>query len=121
MRSHRYGVGRQARRAERIVKLRTLGQRLATVPRPGPKPVPATTVERKRGDAGVKDRQAIKKRDNGLCQLCEKAGTTRIGHVVDHRVPLADGGTDEPDNKWCLCRLCHDAKTAREAKARVGR
>lgn len=77
--------------------LRTLGSRLANAPRTGPKPLPATTVERKRGSAGVKDRNAIKARDHGLCQLCRVQGVVRIGYIVDHRIPLADGGSDEAD------------------------
>ena len=103
------------------MKLRTLGSRLASAPRSGPKPLPATTVERKRGSAGVKDRNAIKARDHGLCQLCRVQGVVRIGYIVDHRIPLADGGSDEADNKWCLCVPCHDDKTAREATARAAR
>ena len=98
--------------------LRLLRSRLLSVPQVGPKPLPATTIERKRGSAGVKDRNAIKARDHGLCQLCRAQGVVRIGYIVDHRIPLADGGSDEADNKWCLCVPCHDDKTAREATAR---
>jgi 5-methylcytosine-specific restriction protein A len=38
---------------------------------------------------------------------------------VDHTKPLADGGTDTPDNVQPLCTPCHKAKTAREATARA--
>lgn len=103
------------------MKLRTLGSRVASAPRSGPKPLPATTVERKRGSAGVKDRNAINVRDHGLCQLCRAQGVVRIGYIVDHRIPLADGGSDEAHNKWCLCAPYHDAKSAREATARAAR
>jgi 5-methylcytosine-specific restriction protein A len=78
------------------------------------------TVERKRGSAGVKDRNRIKERDNGLCVACLAAGRVRLGAVVDHRVPLWDGGSDEDENKQLLCDPCHDAKTAREAGQRAG-
>jgi 5-methylcytosine-specific restriction endonuclease McrA len=77
-------------------------------------------IERKRGSAGVKDRRKIKERDNGLCVLCLAAGRVSLGAVVDHRVPLWNGGSDEDENKQTLCHLCHDEKTAREAKQRAG-
>lgn len=101
--------------------LRTLKSRIPIAPSVAPRPLPATTVKRKRGSAGVKDRNAIKARDHGLCQLCRAQGVVRIGYIVDHRIPLADGGSDEADNKWCLCVPCHDAKTAGEATARARR
>lgn len=72
-------------------------------------------VERKRGSAGVKDRESIKRRDCGVCQLCG-----RLGKVVDHIVPLWAGGSDDESNKQLLCKACHDAKTSREAKQRAG-
>ena len=101
-------------------KLQTLKPRLATVPsrvqmlkgRPG-------AAERKRGSAGVKDRNRIRKRDCGLCQMCEAAGRVSLGTEVDHKVALADGGSDTDDNKWLLCTPCHEAKTAREAAQRA--
>jgi 5-methylcytosine-specific restriction protein A len=77
------------------------------------------TVERKRGSAGVKDRQRIKARDFGLCVLCSEAGFIRRGVVVDHILPLWAGGSDEDENKQTLCTECHDAKTATEAAQRA--
>jgi 5-methylcytosine-specific restriction enzyme A len=77
------------------------------------------TVERKRGSAGVKDRQRIKERDCGLCVLCVAHGRVSLGVVVDHIVPLWAGGSDEDSNKQTLCNPCHDAKTAREAAQRA--
>jgi 5-methylcytosine-specific restriction protein A len=78
-------------------------------------------VQRKRGSAGVKDRQAIRARDHGLCQECKRQGRTILGVVVDHITPLWQGGSDEDDNKELLCNPCHDAKTAQEAAQRGGR
>jgi 5-methylcytosine-specific restriction endonuclease McrA len=100
------------------MKLRTLGSRLAPAPRTGPKPLPATTVERKRGSAGMRDRANIRARDKGLCQECKRRGRTTLGHVVDHIDPLHLGGDDLDSNKELLCNPCHDAKSAREAKHR---
>jgi len=80
---------------------------------------PGVVVERKRGYAGVLDRKRIRARDCSLCQECKRRGRTTIGHPVDHIIALADGGTDDDDNKETLCVPCHDAKSAREARARV--
>lgn len=78
------------------------------------------TVERKRGSAGVRDRERIRARDFGLCQECKRQGRTSIGTVVDHIKPLWAGGDDTDDNKELLCQTpCHDAKTAREARQRA--
>jgi len=77
------------------------------------------TVERKRGSAGVRDRERIRARDCGLCQECKRRGKTVLGAAVDHITPLWKGGSDEDDNKELLCVPCHDAKTAREATERA--
>jgi 5-methylcytosine-specific restriction protein A len=76
-------------------------------------------VERKRGYAGVLDRRRIRERDCGLCQECKRHGRTTAGYPVDHIIALADGGTDDDDNKETLCQSCHDAKSAREARQRA--
>lgn len=59
----------------------------------------------RRGTSGW-DRQRrndeVKKRSGGRCVLCGRVGTE-----VDHVVPLARGGSDEPGNKRLLCRACH--------------
>lgn len=71
-------------------------------------------TERKRGRAAQRDRLRIIKRDNGLCQACLRSGHIAIGHEVDHIIGLAQGGTDEDDNKELLCYHCHAAKTAKD-------
>lgn len=76
-------------------------------------------VERKRGSAGVRDRDRIRARDCGLCQECARKGLTAIGTAVDHIDPLWKGGSDDDMNKELLCTPCHDIKTAREAKERA--
>jgi 5-methylcytosine-specific restriction endonuclease McrA len=76
-------------------------------------------IERKRGSAGVRDRNEIKARDHGLCQACKRMGKTTLGEVVDHIEPLHLGGSDESCNKELLCATCHDAKSAREAAGRA--
>lgn len=40
-----------------------------------------------------------------FCQCCLKAGANLVGH---HVVPVADGGSNAPENIWTLCAPCHD-------------
>jgi hypothetical protein len=100
------------------VKLTTLKPRLSPI---GTSRVPTLQhvrpgiVERKRGSAGVKDRDAIKQRD---CHMCQSCG--RLGRVVDHIVPLWACGSDDESNKQLLCDDCHKEKSALEAKQRAG-
>lgn len=70
------------------------------------------------GSQWVKTRERIMKRDAGVCQLHLQQGIVHAGHEVDHRVPKAQGGTDEDSNLWCICREAHQAKTAREGGGR---
>jgi 5-methylcytosine-specific restriction protein A len=96
-------------------RLQAAGNRLATLT-----PVRPDTVQRKRGWAGVKDRERIRARDCGLCQECRRQGRVSVGTVVDHIIPLWKGGSDDDSNKELLCQTpCHDAKSAREAAERA--
>lgn len=50
---------------------------------------------------------------------CQACGRVTEGGEVDHIVPLAKGGTDDPSNLQWLCREpCHADKTAREMGVR---
>lgn len=40
---------------------------------------------------------------------------------VDHRVPLSEGGDNEPPNLWLLCTDCHKVKTTAERSNRLKR
>jgi len=55
-----------------------------------------------------------KKQENPLCWMCQEAGLVRLWDVLDHHVPLEEGGTNEESNLRGLCHDCHDAKTERE-------
>jgi 5-methylcytosine-specific restriction protein A len=101
------------------MKLRTLPPRLKPASLTRLAPAPVALVERKRGSAGVRDRNAIRARDFGLCQACKAQGRVSLGAAVDHKVPLWAGGSDEPSNKWLLCTACHDSKSARESAQRA--
>jgi 5-methylcytosine-specific restriction protein A len=46
--------------------------------------------------------------------------TDRAGEgQVDHRIPLAEGGTDDASNLQWLCVDCHRQKTEREKARRA--
>ncbi len=55
-------------------------------------------------------------RDGGICRCaeCQRLGRVRMAHEVDHVIPKARGGTDDPENLSAINRDCHKAKTARE-------
>lgn len=100
-------------------KLKMLKPRIATLNTDRLPVLKACSTERKRGSAGIKDRNRIRARDNGLCQQCLKDGCVTVGSDIDHKRPLWAGGSDDEANKWLLCKPCHDAKSKREAAARA--
>ena len=66
--------------------------------------------------------ERIKQRDQYTCQKC---GRVTDEGDVDHRIPLAKGGTDKDDNLQYLCRVpCHRDKTITDngssVKAAIG-
>ena len=51
-------------------------------------------------------------RRNPLCQMeCAARGLTVAATEVDHKVPLARGGTHAPSNLQSACTPCHSRKT----------
>jgi 5-methylcytosine-specific restriction enzyme A len=58
-------------------------------------------------------RLAILERDRWTCQLCGAEAAD-----VDHIVPRAGGGPDDPSNLRSLCRPCHRTVTGRAAGTR---
>lgn len=56
-----------------------------------------------------------------LCRLCVQQGRTRAATIRDHMVPLAEGGTDAPENIQPLCRDCSDIKTREESRRGIKR
>lgn len=73
--------------------------------------------ERGYGTAWGKLRAYVLNRDKGLCQPCLRDGRVTAGREVDHIVNKQRGGTDDSSNLQCICRDCHRAKTATEARA----
>lgn len=66
-----------------------------------------------RGHNSTAEIRAILQRDGYACVKC---GNEQGPFDVDHIVPLAEGGTDEPSNKQTLCKPCHDKKTRPEIR-----
>lgn len=60
-------------------------------------------------------------RTQPLCVACQAVGRVTLAMERDHKVPLAEGGTDEPDNVQGLCADCHRAKSQAEAVRGSGR
>lgn len=56
-----------------------------------------------------------------LCQHCLARGIVRTAKQVDHKVRLADGGSNDLDNLQSLCTDCHKAKTIQENGGRTPR
>lgn len=56
-------------------------------------------------------RFSIFRRDNYRCQICGRnAQEHGVVLEVDHRIPRAKGGTDDPTNLWTLCFECNRGK-----------
>jgi len=61
-------------------------------------------------------RSAVLRRDGWVCQVpgcgvrlhprCSASGCDRCAHV-DHRVPVARGGSDHPSNLRAACQRCN--------------
>lgn len=58
----------------------------------------------------------IFKRDRFTCQYCGRTPPDVLLHV-DHIVPRADGGSDDPENLRTACRDCNLGKAARPLEA----
>ena len=58
----------------------------------------------------------ILRRDNHACRYCG-ASAPDVKLVVDHVIPVALGGTDEPSNLVTACEPCNSGKSATPADA----
>ena len=52
-------------------------------------------------------REAILNRDDHKCQLCGYSKAQGATLEVDHIIPVAANGTNDPDNLWTLCQACN--------------
>lgn len=54
-------------------------------------------------------------RRHPLCQSCKEDGRVRAAVLVDHVIPLSEGGEHlTEENSQALCRACHARKTNKE-------
>jgi len=53
-----------------------------------------------------------------LCEMCEAKSPAiyTAAEIRDHRVPLAEGGDESPENEQALCKRCHFEKTETEKR-----
>lgn len=56
-------------------------------------------------------RFAIFKRDGYRCQLCGQSAHAGARLEVDHKLAVANGGTNDPANLWTLCQVCNNGKS----------
>ncbi|MDT3680298.1 MAG: HNH endonuclease signature motif containing protein [Burkholderiaceae bacterium] len=52
-----------------------------------------------------------------LCRPCSAKGRVTAATAVDHIVPKAKGGRDDPSNLQPICDSCHAAKSAADRGA----
>jgi len=70
-------------------------------------------VQRIRGWRLHQIRERILLRDGYECKRC---GRVSVDLVVDHIVPLGDGGRESDGNRQLLCGACHRQKTEQELR-----
>ena len=73
---------------------------------PVPPPI-STTKSEGRKTLSVRKRFLVFKRDSYKCRMCGRSG---IELEVDHKIPVAQGGSDALDNLQTLCFDCNRGK-----------
>jgi 5-methylcytosine-specific restriction protein A len=73
------------------------------------------------GKKWLRIRKQILKRDNYLCLACLALGRYIPAEEVDHKIPISQGGSDDPSNLQSLCSLCHREKTDTEVAWATGK
>jgi len=102
-----------------MAKITMLQPRLGTLPtrviaNAGPRGV--TYGQGRGGRPWRRFREQVMRRDNNLCQPCQRAGKLSVAKQVDHITPLAEGGAEmDMRNAEAVCLACHAKKTQAEA------
>lgn len=74
--------------------------------------------DRRKGFRGRNRRAAkirVGERDEWTCRKCGKGPLTERETILDHIIPLCEGGNHEDTNLQTLCIKCSNHKTAQEA------
>ena len=79
--------------------------------KPGEVPNDLKSVNRTKIPHGL--RIKIFDRDGRRCRCCGKAAEDGVTLEVDHIDPKANGGNNDEDNLWVLCRPCNSGKSDR--------
>ena len=66
-------------------------------------------------------RARILARDCYMCQCTKCNGMGKLADEVDHVIPVAKGGTDDPGNLRAIHHDCHRRKSAVDAGAKPSR
>lgn len=69
-------------------------------------------MKRKREPISARLRFEIFHRDNFTCQYCGQSAPDVVLHV-EHRIPVAHGGTSDKENLFAACSACNLGKAAR--------
>jgi 5-methylcytosine-specific restriction protein A len=69
------------------------------------------SIERLRGRALQRQRERVWLRDQGVCARCGRVTVFPSGFELDHKVALANDGTNDDANMQVLHHDCHEAKT----------
>ena len=63
-----------------------------------------------------RQRAQVLARDRYTCQMQVPGVCTYVATEDDHIVPLAEGGSDDLNNRRAVCHPCHSLKTKEEAR-----
>lgn len=72
-----------------------------------------TTSDKRKRSVTLSMRYMVLQRDEYRCQLCGASAREGVELEVDHRVPLAKGGSNDLLNLWVLCHKCNRGKGTR--------
>lgn len=64
-----------------------------------------------RSQVTPKVRMQVLSRDDYTCQICGRSRKDGVKLEVDHKIPVAKGGTSELSNLWTLCFDCNRGKS----------
>lgn len=67
-----------------------------------------------RPSISARDRFKILKRDGYRCCICGRDAKDGVKLEIDHKVAVANGGSNDDDNLWTLCFECNRGKRTEE-------